>query len=241
MIQYNPNIDIFVDGVDFGPDDLCTWIVYPCGGAGDLLASIINFHYAETGAKFKGINDRGQVIFKASDHKYTNKLFQANQLSFDNQFFYKIADILSSESTNWSKMDRLVFSNHLYQDQHTQMILDTFKNCKIIRLLPKTNGEQAVIEWLGKFKNSDSDLVPQFVMPGDHTKEITYTNTISDSRMLTVFFKDFINSTKFGSTYQTIQSHLGFPGPMITYDFIKFWIDRQHPTVRSHLVESIAE
>jgi hypothetical protein len=236
MIHYNPNIEIFVDGVDFGPDDRCTWIVYPPGGAGDLLASIINFHYVETGAKFKGINHRGKVIFESSDQKHINKLLQINQLRFDNQFFYDIADILSSKSTNWSKMDCLLFSNHLYRDHHVQMILDAFENCKIIRFLPKTHGDQALIEWLGEFKNSVPDGVPKFVMPGDCDKEITYKNIV-DSRLLTVFFNDFINSTKFKSTYQTIQSHLGFPGPMVTYDFIKFWIDQQPSMIRSYITQ----
>lgn len=90
MIHHNPNLDIFVDSVDFGPDDRCVWIVYPSGGAGDLLASIINFHYAETGARFKGINKKGQVIFEASDNKHTNKLLQVDQLRFDDQFFMKL-------------------------------------------------------------------------------------------------------------------------------------------------------
>lgn len=235
MIHHNPNLDIFVDGADFEPDDRCVWIVYPSGGAGDLLASIVNFHYAETGARFKGIDTKGQVIFEASDNKHTNKLLQVDQLRFDDQFFYEIADILSSKSTNWSKIDCLLFSNHLYEDRHVQMILDTFKNCKIIRVLPRTHGEQAITKWLGIFKNSPADVIEPFVIPGDHYKEITYTNNIADSRLLTVFFKDFISSTKFSSTYQIIQRHLGFPGPMITYDFIKFWIDQQPQMIQRYM------
>jgi hypothetical protein len=239
MIHYNPDLERFVDGVDFGPNDPCTWIVYPVGCAGDLLSSIVNFHYVETGARFKGISDRGQVMFKGSDQKYTNKLWQANQLKFDEQYFYDLADILSSNSTHWSKMDCLLFSAHLYQDHHIQLILDTFKNCKIIRFLPKTHGDRSITEWLGEFKNPVSDVVPEFAIPDNHHMEITYTNTISDSRLLTVFFKDVINSAKFKSTYQLIQTHLGFPGPLITYDFIQFWIDQQPLQIRS-FIESIA-
>lgn len=240
MIHYDPDIDIFVDGVNFDSDDRCTWIVYPSGGAGDLLASIVNFHYVETGAKFKGINKKGQVIFDAADKKHTNKLLQIDQLRFDDQFFHDIAGILSSKSTNWSKMDCLLFSNHLYRDHCVKIILDTFKNCKIIRFLPKTHGTQAIAKWLGEFKNSVSDIVPEFSMPDCADKEIAYTNTISDSRILTVFFDDFINSTKFRSTYQNIQSHLGFPGPMITYEFVQFWIDQQPQMVQSH-IRALAE
>lgn len=240
MIHHNPNLDIFVDGANFGPDDRCTWIVYPSGGAGDLLASIVNFHYAETGARFKGISKKGQVIFEASDNKHTNKQLQVDQLRFDDQFFYDIADVLSSKSTNWSRMDCLLFSNHLYRDHCIRIILDSFKNCKIIRFLPKTYGAQAIAKWLGEFKNSMSDVVPEFSMPDCADKEIAYSGNISDSRFLTVFFEDFINSTKFRSTYQHIQSHLGFPGPMITYDFVQFWIDQQPQMIQSH-IKALAE
>jgi len=77
------------------------------------------------------------------------------------------------------------------------------------------------------------------VIPDNHHMEITYANTISDSRLLTVFFKDVINSAKFKSTYQLIQTHLGFPGPLITYDFIQFWVDQQPLQIQSY-IKSIA-
>ena len=90
MIIYNPAIDTFVDGRNFGPEDPCTWIVYPPGCAGDLLASIVNFHYVESGVKFKGINHKGQVIFKGSDQKSVETRLQKNTLNFDDQFFYDL-------------------------------------------------------------------------------------------------------------------------------------------------------
>lgn len=234
MNLYNPALEHFVDGMDFGPSQPCTWIVYPAGCAGDLLASIVNFHYIETGARFKGIADNGRVIFRSSDMKISNLRMQDNVLKFDDQFFYDIADSLSTRQLNWSKMDHFIFANHCYTDKYIPMILDTFVNCKIIRLLPKTFREQAIVHWMRAFKNTSRGAAP-FVLPSNADTNLTPQTQWSDPRVLTVFLGDFISRNRFQTTYQAIQHHQGFAGPMITYDFVQFWIGQQHAEIQEQI------
>jgi hypothetical protein len=235
MNIYVPDYEKFTDGVDFGPKDPCTWVVYPGGCAGDLLASIINFHYVETTAKFRGLTEKGQVIFRPSDLKYTNKKKYGNKLIFDNQFFYDIAESLSRKHFNWSKMDHFIFSNHYFSDHYISQILEVFENCRIVRLLPRTFGEQAIIDWLSKFKNT-STIGPEFVLPHNATEPITSWSQWADPRLLTVFFGDLVHPEKFTLMYKKIQELHGFPGPMITYNFVKFWIDHQSPIIREYII-----
>ena len=72
-MHYKSDIEIFKDHVDFDQNACCTWIVYPAGAAGDLVASIVNFHYARTGSRMFGITNTGQVIFRDSNKKEFNK------------------------------------------------------------------------------------------------------------------------------------------------------------------------
>jgi len=62
MIKYQSKFENFINGVDFTAADPCIWVVYPVGAAGDLLASIVNFHYGVTGCYYFGLTNRGQVI-----------------------------------------------------------------------------------------------------------------------------------------------------------------------------------
>lgn len=233
MITYNPDLENFVDGVNFDAGKPCVWVVYPPGCAGDLLASIINFHYIETGAKFRGINGQGQVIFRSSDQKYSNQLFKRRQLTFDDAFFFKIDDILSSINLNWSKMDQFIFSNHCYSEIDIRHVLSTFKNCKIIRLLPKTQHEQKLVEWLAQFKNKQ--IVLNFPTL-DSVDSLLNWPEIQDHRVLTVYFSDLISSSKFDSMYTSVLSHLDIGSSLVRYDFVQDWITRQHPKIQECIV-----
>lgn len=230
MFLYNPSLENFVDGVEFGPQSPCVWVVYPAGCAGDLLSSIINFHYTETGARYRGITSKGQVIFRPSDMKYTNHY---KNPTINQQFFYDINAALGNINLNVSKMDQFIFSNHWHDASRLQTVLSTFPNCKIIRLLPRTTFEHSVITWLSQFKNTHPGN--QEFVPVQVDTEIDYRSTISDSRILTVYFGDLIHKVKFKLLYQSITQHLNLPGPMIDYSFIQFWIDNQHPTIQDHI------
>jgi len=230
MFQYDPSLEHFVDGVEFNPQSSCVWIVYPAGCAGDLLSSIVNFHYAETGAKYRGITAKGQVIFRPSDMKYTN---HRKNFAIDQQFFYDINTALGAVNLNVSKMDQFIFSNHWYSEYRLQSVLNTFPNCKIIRLLPRTTFEQSVTTWLSQFKNTD--IGDHQLEPIQDNVELGHQLITNDPRILTVYFGDLIHREKFKSMYHSIRQHLNLPGPMIDYSFIQFWIDNQHPTIQQHI------
>lgn len=233
MITYNPDLENFVDGVGFDASQPCVWVVYPPGCAGDLLASIVNFHYVETGAKFRGITDRGQVIFRPSDQKYSNQLSNRKQLNFNSAFFFKIADILSSVNLNWSRMDQFIFSNHCFSEPSIQYVLNTFENCKIIRLLPKTQHEQKIVYWLAQYKNRDIEL--DLPMLDSVDSPLTWPE-VTDPRVLTVYFSDFVSPNKFESMYQAIISHLSIGSALVRYDFVQDWINQQHPKIQECIV-----
>lgn len=232
MIAYNPDLENFVDGIDFDASQPCIWVVYPPGCAGDLLASIINFHYVETGAKFRGITNSGQIIFRPSDQKYSNQLANLKQLEFTDSFFFNIADILASVNLNWSKMDQFIFSNHCYLDSDIQSILGKFENCKVVRLLPKTQNEEKITRWLAQFKNRKVILTLPVL---DNDAEIEWADH-QDRRVLTVYFSDLIDAEKFESTYQMILAHLDIKSALVRYDFIQDWINQQHPDIQECII-----
>jgi hypothetical protein len=153
--EYNKNLESmnFVDGVDFGPDDPCIWNVYPPGASGDLLSSIINCHYGNTGSRYYGINEQGQVIFRPSDNKITNVRQQINQTLFDPQYFFDIADSLSNRHLNYSLLDQFLFSCHLHEKAHIKNILTVFPACKIICTYTADSHAQAICRFMAKLKN----------------------------------------------------------------------------------------
>jgi len=233
MILYNPDLENFVDGINFDADKSCIWVVYPPGCAGDLLAAIINFHYVETGAKFRGISDRGRVIFRSSDQKYSNQLANQGQLTFNDAFFFKIADTLSSINLNWSKMDQFIFSNHCYSESDVQHVLDTFEHCKIIRLLPKTQHEQKIVKWLAQFKNQN--IEPDFPTLDFDDCPLNWPE-VQDCRVLTVYFSDLVRLDKFDLTYSLILSHLNIGSSLVRHNFVQYWVDQQHPKIQEYIV-----
>jgi hypothetical protein len=230
MINYQANIEKFCDYVDFGPSDPCIWVVYPAGAAGDLLASIINFHYVNTGSNFYGINDQGQTIFRPTDRKLINQMKKKNCLDFDNNFFYKIAKSLSERNLNYSLLDQVLFSNHCWEDCNIKKILDSFVQSKIIRILPETQFEKNIIDWMSAYKNSDVTLdLPTF------DKTILARSQVSDARLLDVKFLDLFQEQSFEKVYRDIVNFLNLPGPLIRYDFVDFWLNRQCNTIREVL------
>ena len=186
MIDYNSNLENFQDRVDFGPSDPCVWVVYPPGAAGDLLASIINFHYVNTGSKYFGITNSAQTIFRPVDQKITNHHIKSNSLNFNNDFFNMIADNLSQHNLNYSLLDQVLFSNHCYKDNQVQLILDSFIQAKIIRITPTTKFDSSVINWLAQYKNL-SNYTPIPII--DHTNNsLLPSSSVKDQILLDIQF-----------------------------------------------------
>jgi hypothetical protein len=229
MIDYDPSLEVFEDFVDFNSNSECIWVVYPPGAAGDLLASIINSHYVNTSASYRGIAQDGRVIFRPSDFKHTNILMQNGQLVFDETFFAKIVEILASKNCNFSTLDQFIFSNHCDSDADVKYILDTFPNAKIIRITPTTDLGWRIAEWMSFHKNFDKKLDIEKIC----YDAIDYT--LSDQRILNLPLESLLSEHAFEDSYDRIVRHLKLNGKMIRFDFIEFWISRQDEYIKPHL------
>lgn len=106
---YDKEIEQFVDFVNWTKNDPSIWVVYPAGCIGDLVSSIINFHYASTGAKYLGISNSGQVIFRSSDGKKFNK----TDYSINDSIEDLVNESLSENQLNYSKIDQIIFFKSL--------------------------------------------------------------------------------------------------------------------------------
>ena len=228
-MKYNNKFENFVDCVDFTSQDPCIWIVYPPGAAGDLLAAIVNFHYSRTACHFFGITDSGQIIFRPTDNKLINLEYLKNKnLNLDEQFVHNVNAQIGNRNLNYSLLDQLIFSNHAWKDQQIENILRFFPKAKIIRILPKNTLEQQIINWLYVQKNKS--IIKKFNQPT--TVSNILSTSISDPRLLDIFFSDIVNSQHFEQTYSTIISHLNLEYKLIRFDFVQYWIDHQHSMIK---------
>lgn len=216
-MEYNSKTEKFVDYVNWTKDDPCIWVVYPAGAAGDLVSAIINFHYVATGAKFHGITETGQVIFRDTNKKIVN-LTQTIDLSIVKD----IENCLSEENTNYSKIDQIIFSNHSYKEQDIEKILNVFTKSKIIRIIPKDENEYNVIQELSSYKNGISGKTNNNNwLPLDNCKE----------QVLEIYFGNLFSRDKFNQTYKKIRDHLNLPYKLISYNFIEFYLSKQDKTI----------
>jgi len=231
-MKYQNKFENFIDGIDFKKEDPCVWIVYPPGAAGDLLAAIINFHYAQTGCHYFGITELGQIIFRPSDGKLVNIKYidQQSKLNLSQQFIYDVNTELGKKNLNYSLMDQVIFSNHACQDQHVENIINFFPNAKIIRILLKNNYEQNIVHWLALYKNYQ--LAVSFEKP---EKITTFIHQYNHPRLLNIYFKDLLDQTTFEHLYSDIVKHLDLDHKLIRFDFIEHWIGQQHEFIRPFL------
>ena len=228
-MRYNKKFENFIDGVDFTSQDSCVWIVYPAGAAGDLLATIVNFHYGRTSCHYFGINDLGRVIFRASDEKIINLKYVSNStLMLTQDFINDVNTEIGKKNLNYSLLDQLIFSNHAYQDQQVSNILEFFPNAKIIRISPKNTLEQNVIHWLSNQKNLNQ--IDNFY----NSEPITNLNppTLHNPRLLEIFFSDILNHERFENVYSKIIEHLDLDYKLIRFEFIENWLNLQHDAIK---------
>lgn len=232
--DYNKKLESenFVDGIIFTRNDPCIWNVYPPGAAGDLLSSIINVHYGRTASQYLGINDRGQVIFRPSDMKITNIKSQSNQTLFDDQYFFDLASAMAERHMNYSLCDQFIFSCHLHQDQDIRMILETFAKAKIIRTYFTDSHGKELANYMAKWKNDQNWIEPCL---GINQK--SDIKTIQHPNVLNVPFGAIFVQQSYYEWYDQIIEFLGLNGRLICYDYIKYYISKQHPKIKNMLLE----
>lgn len=236
---YDQNLEIYRD-ISFTRFDPCIWVVYDAGAAGDLLASMINMHYFKTGAKFFGIKENGQIIFRPSDNKISNEWYKKNIKQFDESFAdtisYGVNNTLSEDHLNYSRVDQIIFSNHLRRTPYLIGILSHFPQAKIIKIVPGNNLEKKIINWLANFKNNNN-LMPIEFQPNDLI--LNFENEIINERLLTVKFGNIFIEDGFEKEYDKILTFLDLPFKLIRFDYIKFWIEHQHPYIKNWLHKNV--
>ena len=230
-MKYNSKAENAID-VMFTNLDPCLWVVYPQGSGGDLLSSILHFHYDQTGARFCGITDTGKALFCPSDNKDSNLTYlNGSDLQLNQHFIDSTNRVLSEKYLSYGVLDQMMFSNHLWTDAQVNNILDFFPKATIVRILPRTNLEQQIILWLAAYKNKN--LLLDLNLPENIT-EITLTN-IANPRVLNIYFGDLLKPETFETAYDSILKHLNLPYKLIRHDFISYWISQQHDTIRPAL------
>lgn len=228
LTKYNPNIEPqnWQDGVNFSYSDPCIFIIYRSGASGDLLASIINSHYINTGSDYFGINKNGQVMFRPSDYKIINRRHQTPGMEleniFDEQLLFDIADSLGNRNLNYSMMDQIIFSNHMYRDEEVKLILDKFPNCKIIRIVAEDSIQDQIIRYQDNAKNKNTINRIEF---GNLIKYDT--QKIKSTKLLNIPYISLFSKNSFNTIYEGIVKFLELNGQLIRFNFIEYYLKQQ--------------
>lgn len=222
----------YVDGLMFTRSDSCVWTVYPPGAAGDLLISIIDKHYLRTGCEYYGIDDRGRTMIYTSDYEMIDLALKNHEsLDFDDQWFYNFSDQLAQRNLTYSMLDQVIFGCHLWQAQDIQKILDNFSQARIINIYAQDRQGQRIIQNIAKFKlqsQAPSDIVEVDEQPFQ-------PNTVEHERVLNVPFGLLFNKNSYDKCYADIRKFLNLAGPLICFDYVEFWLSKQHDVIRNQL------
>lgn len=236
LFDYNQKFESanYVDGIEFTSADPCIWNVYPAGAAGDLLACIINAHYVCTGSNYFGINENGQVIFRPSDYKIINRRHESGQCLFDKQFFYDISESLGSRNLNYSLLDQFIFSCHMHSDHHVDLILSTFSKAMVIRTKVLDAQGQALVRFQSELKNRNRLTELRDARAACDKK----TNTVlPHARVLELPFGWMFSEDSYYRYYDQLLEFLGLKGRLICYDFVQYYITKQHSSIQRPLIE----
>lgn len=233
--NHNPGLESrnYIDGLIFTRDDPCIWVVYPAGAAGDLLISIIDKHYLRTGCENYGINDRGRVMLYTTDYEMIDIASRNKQrVEFNDQWFYDFSDQLTNRNLTYSMLDQVIFGCHLYRPQDIQHILDNFSQARIINIYAQDSLGDFIIKNMSKFKLRSQD--PAEIMAT--YQEIDYNlELIQHERVLNVPFGFLFSRDSYDRYYAKIRKFLGLSGPLICFEYIEFYLSKQHYHIQTQL------
>lgn len=218
----------FIDGVDFTRNDPCIFVTFPAGAAGDLLISIIDKHYLRTGCEYYGIDNNGKVCLLTTDYDLIDL---HKKYEFNDQWFFDLSESLGGRNLNYSLLDQVIFGCHMYKNNHVQYILNVFPNAKIINIKPVDYYGGQLIKFLKKFKLENMSNIN--VTEIEHDIEI---DTVRDSRVYNLPFGALFNERSYDYHYQKIIDFLGLEGRLICYDYVQYYLKKQHPEIRDLLI-----
>jgi len=236
--DHNPGLQSqnFIDGLVFTRHDPCIWVVYPPGAAGDLLISIIDRHYLRTGCEYYGINDRGRVMLYTTDYKMVNTALLNDQpIVFDDQWFYDFSDQLSSRHLTYSMLDQVIFGCHLYRPQDIQKIIGNFSEAKIINIFAQDDFGDFLRSLMKVSKCEMKDL-PNALLDSYQAKPYM-PEIVVHERVLNIPFGFQFDRQSYDRYYKIIREFLNLNGALICFDFIEFYLSKQHPVVAAKLQE----
>lgn len=238
LCDWRPDLESknFVDGSMFTKQDHCIWVVYPSGAAGDLLVSIIDKHYLRTGCEYYGINNRGKVMLYASDYGSINTVINNGlEITFDDQWLYDFSDQLGQRNLVYSMLDQIIFSCHLWQSHNIKKIIANFPKAKIINIYPKDSVGLHLLENLAASKLLDRELTTatfDLFRPYDHVPELVH-----HTQVLNLPFGCLFDRQSYDRHYKITRDFLGLTSSLISFDFIEFYLSKQHSTVQSLLTQ----
>lgn len=233
--DHNPNLESrnYVDGLIFTRSDPCVWTVYPAGAAGDLLISIIDKHYLRTGCEYYGIDDHGRTMIYTTDYEMIDLALNKNKkVDFDDQWFYNFSDQLGKRNLTYSMLDRVIFGCHLCHGHEIQQILDTFSQARIINIYAQDRRGQRIIQNMAEFKLQLLEPSEIIEVDGD---EPFQPNTVKHERVLNVPFGLLFNRQSYDKCYAQIRKFLDLPGPLICFEYVEFWLSKQHDLLSAQL------
>ena len=218
----------------FSNRSTCVWVGYPPGAAGDLLGTIINFHYGFTGCTFNGINSAGKVDFSSADAKFINLSIMANDdtLQINEELFRGI---------NLGLLDfpraETLFTTHAWRANNINKILASFPYAKMIRLIPGDHNEASIVTWLHNYKNHGIKEPLNHILLSQHdTRQMKPPHLLEfpkpHHRLLEITFSELINPAKFELLYNKLIAFLYWDTKIVRYDFIQHWIDKQDSYIR---------
>jgi len=230
LCNKNENLESrnFVDDVNFTKNDPCLFVTYPGGAAGDLLIAIIDKHYLRTGCEYYGIGDNGRVHMFTTDYESLDK---NHNYDFSDQWFFDLYEQLGSRNLNYSLLDQVIFGCHMYTPNHIEKILDTFPHAKVINIFPKDNTGRKIIRFLvrsklkNKIHNLDDIRIPE---------SMNY-KLVNHERVLNLPFGFMFNEESYNKNYKKILEFLDLKGRLINFDFVEFYISKQHSSVQQLL------
>jgi len=233
---YRPDLQSknFVDGLIFTGADPCIWVVYPAGAVGDLLIAILDKHYLRTGCEYYGINDRGRVMIYTSDYEMIDvALSNKQEIEFNDRWFYDFSEQLGKRNLTYSMLDQIIFGCHLYRPGDIHKILQSFPQAKIINIYAKDNFAQCVINTLATYKLKN--VTPR-ITPFELYQDNSYSpKLVQHDQVLNIPFGFLFDRQSYDTSYTIIRDFLGIPAPLISFDFVEFYLSKQHPVVLSLL------
>lgn len=233
--DHNPRLESrnYIEGLIFTRFDSCLWTVYPPGAAGDLLISILDKHYLRTGCEYYGIDDRGRTMIYTTDYEMIDRALKEKQtVDFDDQWFYNFADQLGQRNLTYSMLDQVIFGCHMWRSHDIQKILDHFSRAQIINIYAPDKHGQCIIKNIAKFKlqsQAPSDIAKVDEEPPFHP------NIVDHERVLNVPFGLLFNRGSYDKCYADIRKFLNLSGPLISFEYVEFWLSKQHDIIRNQL------